>query len=257
MIDTHCHLTDERIFQNLPGVLQRSEDSGVDIILCATSDIQDSEQAASIAKQHRGIFCTAGIHPHEAGGADEAAIPRIEALLQNQECVALGEVGLDYHYNFSPRDDQKRVFAMQLDLAARTGSRVIIHTREAFEDTVSILAESGVDPTGVVFHSFTGGPDEGRRILDMGCAISFSGMVTFKKADDIRRTAAMVPDDMILAETDAPYLSPEPVRKMKVNEPANVVHIAKRLATIRDVQPETMSRLLCDNARRILGLQLD
>ena len=257
MIDTHCHLTDRRLRSNLPGVMQRAAENGVDTILCAASDIEDSALAAEIAVQHHGVFCTAGIHPHEASSADETSIPAIESMLQNPKCVAIGEIGLDYHYDFSPRDVQAQAFAVQLELAAKTGSRVIIHTREAMEDTLSILSNSGVDFSSVVFHSFTGGPEDGRRVLDLGCAISFSGIATFKKADDIRQTAAMVPDDRILVETDAPYLSPEPVRSMKTNEPANVVHIANRIATIRDIPPAEMAEQLVDNARRILGLQLD
>ena len=257
MIDTHCHLTDNRISSDLKDVMEKTRLAGVDIVLCATSDIEDSRQALNIARANPGVFCTAGIHPHNAANAEQDMSDVLSQLLDHEECVAIGEIGLDYHYDFSPRDEQRKVFEMQLDIAAKTGSRVVVHTREAFDDTLAILSGMSLDFSRVVFHSFTGDVDQGRKVLDLGCSISFSGIVTFKNADELRKTASMVPDDRLLAETDSPYLAPEPVRNTKINYPANVVHVVSALARIRNTSLDSMVSILDNNARQILGLQLD
>lgn len=255
MIDTHCHLTDGRLAGTLDGVIERANRSGVDAVLCATANAADAEAAAALSAHYGCVYFTAGIHPHEAAGAAEADYRKIASIAGDPRCLAIGEIGLDYHYDFSPRRRQRQVFAEQLARARQHDARVVIHTREAFDDTMAVLRESGIDMARVLFHSFTGGPDEGRTVLDAGAAISFSGIVTFKKASSIRETAAIVPDDRILAETDAPYLSPEPVRKMRVNEPANVVHVYRRLAALRHMPLPAFERLLNANAAAILGLQ--
>jgi len=254
MIDTHCHLTDKRLASNIDAVLDRARKAGVRAFLCAASSATDSEAAAALAASKHGVYCTAGIHPHDASRMDPADLDRIESLAENPRCVAIGEIGLDYHYGFSPRPSQKQVFASQLQLAARIGTRVVIHTREAFEDTMSVLMESEIDMTSVLFHSFAGEPGECKRILDSGASISFSGIVTFKNAPQTRQAAAMVPDDRILAETDCPYLSPEPVRKEKINEPSNLIHVVRRLAELRKVPLDGFRETLVKNAGKILGL---
>lgn len=253
LIDTHCHLCHGRLRQQLPAVLDRASKAGVTTIVCAASEVAESRQAAKLAATHDHVYSLAGVHPHAAKEVvDTDYLAEIERLASGPKCLAVGEIGLDYHYDFSPRDQQRQVFAEQLDLASRLGARVVIHTREAFDETLAILDDSSVPGERVVFHSFTHGPAEVERVLEAGAAVSFGGIVTFNKADDNREAARLVPSDRILVETDAPFLSPEPVRKQKTNEPANVVHTARFLAELRGVECEDFARQTADNARRLL-----
>jgi len=254
LIDTHCHLADRRLRRNLDEVISGAAREGVGRIVCPSSDIPDARIAADIARRYPGVFFTAGVHPHDAAEQDAEYLGQIEELAGCPGNVGIGEIGLDYYRNISPRRRQREVFAEQLALAKRLGKVVVVHTREAFDDTMSIVRESGVDPSALVFHSFTGGRNEVRRLLDIGAVTSYSGIVTFKNADDIRRGAQLVPDDRILVETDAPYLTPEPVRRFKVNQPAFVVHVAAYLAAVRGVQTEQFAEQTTTNAVRIFGL---
>ena len=207
-----------------------------------------------MAERHENVYCTAGVHPHDAKSVDAEQLAVIEHLAQHPKCVAVGEIGLDYHYDFSPRDVQRRAFAEQLALADQLAATIVVHTREAIDDTLAVLAESGVDGGRVVFHSCTESPDGVTRMLELGAMVSFSGIVTFKNADSLRQAAAIVPDDRLLIETDAPYLSPEPVRKIKTNEPAHVVHVATCLANVRGTTPEALADQTTANAVRFFGL---
>lgn len=252
LIDTHCHLTHGRLRNQLADVLARAADAGVRRMVCAAGDLDESRAAARLADQHEGLTFLAGVHPHEAAGVEGDYLADLDELLARPRCAAIGEIGLDYHYDFSPREDQRRVFAQQLDLAARLGLAVVIHTREAFDDTLSLLGESAVLPGRVIFHSFTGDDDQARRGLDYGAALSFSGIVTFKKADDVRAAARLVPTDRMLIETDAPYLSPEPVRRVKTNEPAHVAHVGRFLADLRGMAFDDFAEQTWTNAERLL-----
>jgi len=253
LIDTHCHLAHGRLRGQLDEVLRRAERAGVAAVICAAGDLGESRAALALARGRAGIRCLAGVHPHAAKDAAPGYLDELAALAGDPRNAALGEVGLDYHYDHSPRDVQRRVFAEQLDLARRLGKTVVVHTREAFDDTAAILAASGVDGGRVVFHSFAAGPDDARRALNLGAAISFSGIVTFRKADELRRAARLVPDDRLLIETDAPFLSPEPLRRMKTNEPANVVHVAACLAELRGCGAEALAERTWANAERLFG----
>jgi len=256
VVDTHCHLTHGRLRAQLAAVLTRADDAGVRAVISAASSVGDAIAAAALAAKYPRVYCTAGVHPHDAKDVAGDYLARLESLARHPKCVAVGEIGLDYHYDFSPRDAQRRVFAEQLALAGRLGRPVVVHTREAFDDTVAVLAESGVDGRRVVFHSFTGPPAETGRALDLGATVGFSGIVTFSKAAELRESAALVPDGRLLIETDAPFLSPEPVRKMKTNEPANVVHVAACLAGVRKCPPERIAEITTANAAGFFGLDL-
>ncbi len=256
LIDTHCHLTDERL-DPVEDVLARAGEAGVVAFICATARIPDSAVAAEIAGRYEQVYCTAGVHPHDAKNVGGNYIERLEELAANPKNVAIGEIGLDYHYDFSPRDAQRRVFAEQLALARRLEKPVAVHTREAFEETLAVISESGISGGRILFHSFTGGPDETRRVLDIGAYVSYSGIATFKNADAIRAGAALAGDDRILIETDAPYLSPEPVRKMQINEPANVAHVAECLAAVRSTTLKTLAEQTTANAIRFFGLDME
>jgi len=237
-------------------VLDRARAAGVAAVVCAGADLHESKLALTLARQFEQVYFTAGVHPHDAKDAEEGYLDRIAELAAEARNVAVGEIGLDYHYDYSPRDVQRRVFAEQLELARTLDKPVVVHTREAFADTMRILKDSGIDGGRVVFHSFTEGPDRGREVLDFGAMISFSGIVTFAKSDLLRQTASLVPDDRILVETDAPFLSPEPVRKMKTNEPANVAHVAACLARLRGLDPDAFARLTTANAARFFTLDI-
>ena len=255
LIDTHCHLADARLRRDAAGVMARARQAGVAGVICAAGDVHEAKLALTMSRQEVDVYFTAGVHPHEAKNVAGDYLAQIEGLAADGKCVAIGEVGLDYHYKYSPPEAQRRVFAEQLALARRLGKGVVIHTREAMADTLAILAEAGADGRRVVFHSFTGSAKEARRVLDLGAAVSFSGIVTFKNAGELREAAAIVPDDRLLIETDAPYLSPEPVRNMKTNEPANVAHVAACLAALRGRDAESIAELTTANAARFFGIE--
>jgi TatD DNase family protein len=256
LIDTHCHLAHGRLRPQLDAAMARAKEAGVAAFVCAAGDLAESRAGRELAAAHHEVWFLAGVHPHEAKNAAPGYLADIEQLAADPKCVAIGEIGLDYHYDFSPQPDQRRVFAEQLDQARRLGKPVVIHTREAFEDTMSILKASGVEGERVVFHSFTEPPDRARQALDFGAMISFSGIVTFKPAEVLRQTAAIVPIVRLLIETDAPYLSPEPVRKRKTNEPANVAYVAQFLAALRGMALEEFAQVTTANASRFFGLDI-
>lgn len=254
LIDTHCHLCHGRLRQQVQAVLERAAAAGVHAVICAAGDLQESRSAMSLARSRQDVYGMAGVHPHDAKDAPQGYLADLERLVAEPRCVALGEIGLDYHYDYSPRPVQRRVFAEQLDLARRLACPVVIHTREAFVDTLSALRDSGVAGERVVFHSCTEAADNVGRALDFGASVSFSGIVTFKKTDPLREAARRVGDDRLLVETDAPFLSPEPVRKMRTNEPANVAHVAACLAQVRGVSVDALAERTSANARRLFGL---
>lgn len=257
LIDTHAHLARGRLAGQTAEVLARASEAGVGGVICATSDLAESKAAVSLAREFENFWRMAGVHPHDAKEVNDETLRQIDDLAGlDEHCIAIGEIGLDYHYDYSPREDQRRVFAAQLELARRRALPIVIHTREAFEETMAILRESGVDGSRVVFHSFTGNGTAAREVLDFGAVLSYSGIATFKNADDIRQGAALAPADRIMVETDAPFLSPEPVRKMKVNEPANVVHVARRLAELRGETFEAFAAQTTATATTFFGLQL-
>jgi TatD DNase family protein len=255
LIDTHCHLTHERLAARADLVVAEARAAGVALCITAASDVEDSRRAAALASRLEGVYASAGVHPHEAKDAPGDYLEQLEQIAHSagKKCVAVGEMGLDYHYDFSPRDRQRQVFEEQLDLAARLGLPVIVHCREAAEDTLAILARAAGKLAGVI-HSFTGDSVEVRRFLEQGWHIGFAGIITFKNAQANREAARLVPADRVLVETDAPYLSPEPVRKIFPNVPAHIVHTARLLAELRGVALEALAEQTTANARRLFNL---
>ena len=199
-----------------------------------------------VARRHDDVWATAGVHPHDAADADLAAIVD---LLGDPKVVAVGECGLDFHYDHSPRETQRDVFAAQVALAHAHDLALVIHTRDAWDDTFDILTGEGV-PARTVFHCFTGGPDEARRALDLGAVLSFSGIVTFKTASDVRAAAAVCPLDRLLVETDAPYLAPAPNRGQR-NRPAWVPLVGAGVAAAKDVPVEEVERATSTTAEQV------
>jgi TatD DNase family protein len=227
--DSHCHIGDERIPGGLDAALAAARDADVDTMVVVGTDEEHSVRAVALASEHENLWATVGLHPHDAVNGVESVV----GLLDRPKVVAVGECGLDYHYDHSPRDAQRVAFARQVELAHERGLALVIHTREAWDDTFDVLAASGV-PDRTVFHCFTGGPAEARRALDVGGFLSFSGIVTFKNADDIREAAALCPADRLLVETDSPYLAPIPHRG-RPNQPAYVPLVGAALAEVRKV----------------------
>jgi TatD DNase family protein len=257
LIDTHCHLAHGKLFSQIEQLLADAQDQDVRGVICAAGDLHESKTALGLTRKYANVYCMAGIHPHEARNADDKALEQVADLAGKSKVVAVGEIGLDFHYDFSPRQDQAEAFAAQLAIAARLEMPVVIHTREAFAETLEILDASAVDPRRVLMHSFTGGPDEAKQVLDRGATISFSGIATFRNAPQIRQAAEITPDDRILVETDAPFLSPEPVRKVHPNVPAHVVHTARRLAQVRGLEEQAFARMTTDNAVALFNLDAE
>jgi len=255
LIDSHCHLDDKQFDPDRADVITRARESGVERMMAigTGNGPPDLEAALRLARQYDFIYATVGVHPHDAAKATPETFAAMEALAAEatakSKVLAIGEIGLDYHYDFSPRDIQRDVFLTQLKLAGRAGKPIVIHTREAWDDTLALLREhwSG----GGIIHCFSGGPVEARQALDLGFHLSFGGVITFPKAEALREAARMVPEDRLLIETDAPYLAPVPKRG-KRNEPAFMVETVRRLAEVRGVAPERIAEATTANFERLL-----
>ena len=257
LVDSHCHL-DGRVFDaDRDQVLARAREAGVSFMLAigTGNGPPDLEAAVRIAEAHPDIAATVGVHPHDARRFDTAAAGRLESLCGHPEVLAVGEIGLDYHYDNSPRAIQKRVFIEQMEIAAGHGKPITIHTRDAWDDTLDLLAGCWAGRgLGGIMHCFTGSSQHALRCLDMGFHISFSGVLTFKRSTDLRATARWVPEDRLLVETDAPYLTPAPYRKIRRNEPRFVVETARVLAQARGVALEEIAESTSESFRRLFGL---
>jgi TatD DNase family protein len=235
LIDAHCHLTYEP-FADIDAVLKRSKNAGVAGWVTIGTDLADSQKAVELAGWVENMFAAVAIHPHNAKSADAQTIAQIKGLAQSKKVVAIGETGLDLHYKFSTPQQQQDSFVRHLELAKELNLPVVIHSREAFDETMEILEahESGLK--GLVFHCYSGDIRQAKIVLDKGWYISLTGVVTFKNAETTREVAKYVPLDRLMIETDAPYLSPEPMRKQKVNEPALLIHTAKFAAALRGME---------------------
>lgn len=253
LIDSHCHLDYEPMASDLEGTLARAEAAGVMQMIHIGCSPDTMKPAVALADAQPRVFASVGIHPHEARHLDDALLAEIEALARHPKVVAVGETGLDYHYDFSPRDDQLRGFGAQVDLARALDKPLVLHIRDAHEDAWSVLADHPPRANPGVVHCFTGTPDEAERWVELGWHVSFSGIATFKRAADLREAAARVPRDRILLETDAPYLAPEPLRGRK-NEPANVAFTCERLAAVRGETPGELAAAASANTRALFGL---
>jgi len=247
MIDTHCHLTDPRLLAQLETVLSRAAAAGVSGIVTIGTQPADWDAVIKLVSDRSNIRCAFGVHPNHCHEVDPAEIPRLREIQKHPSVVALGEMGLDYHHKFAPRDQQAKFLEAQLAIAAEINRPVVIHCREAVDDCLAILKNF---PVVAVFHCFTGTRDEADRILAAGHYLGFTGVVTFKNGQPLRDIAAAAPADRILVETDAPYLSPEPMRKQKTNEPSLVVHTADVVAKSRGLSRAQLDVLTTKNASR-------
>jgi len=235
LIDTHCHLAFEQFAGDIDAVVERSRAAGVTGWVTIGTNTQENRKAVELAGRFENMYATVGIHPHYAQNATADDFAEMKRLAQNQKVVAIGETGLDFHYAFSKQNDQKRVFAEQLELARQMNLPVVVHSRDAFDDTIEILDRFGESVKRVVFHCFGGSAEQTRIVIEKGFYVSFTGAVTFKNAENLRQVAALVPLGRLMVETDCPYMSPEPMRKQKINEPALMVHTVKRLAELKEM----------------------
>ena len=248
MIDTHCHLTDPRLGAQLDDVLSRAMKAGVRRMISISTSVGDAADCIAVCAGREQLRCSVGVHPNYVGEEDLAAVPQLRGLQANPAVVAIGEIGLDYHYGRELRGRQFEFFQMQLQIAADFNRPVVIHCREAVEDALAVLKQFPTIPC--VFHCFTGTTAEARRILDAGFLLGFTGPITYKKSDELREAVRLTPIDRLLVETDAPYLSPEPMRKQKVNEPSLVTHIAAAVADLKKVSLEEVDRITTETASR-------
>jgi TatD DNase family protein len=251
LFDSHCHLTDEAFTEDLTDVLARARQEGVSGLVTIASDLADAVRAAALARDHAGVWSTAGVHPHVAAEAHADCRERLLELVAGSDVVAIGEAGLDYHYDNSPRDAQRRLLKVQLEIAAEVGLPVVVHSRDAEDDTAAIVRQVAGTVTGVL-HCFTGGRTLLDTALQAGWFISFSGLVTFPRYRDADLLRA-VPDERLLIETDSPYLAPVPLRG-KRNEPSFLAHTCAAVARIRNTTAEQVANLTCHNAQRFYRL---
>ena len=253
LIDSHCHLDSQEFDADREETILRALDSGVELMVAIGTGHgpPDLEAGIRVADRNPAFLATVGIHPHDASKATPGDLTNLATLLRHPKVVALGEIGLDYHYDFSAREVQHSVFAEQMRIAADARKPIVIHTREAWDDTFALLEEHWA-PHGIggIMHCFSGGPAEAQRALDLGFYLSFGGIVTYPKSVEVRAAAKAAPLDRILLETDAPYLAPVPKRG-KRNEPAFVNHTARELAALRGMRFEDIAHVTTENFRRL------
>jgi TatD DNase family protein len=253
LIDSHCHLDFPAFSNRLLEVLERARKAGVSRVVTISTHVRRWDTYRALAEAHEEIFCTIGTHPHHAGEEPDIAAAEIVRLSRHPRCVAIGEAGLDYHYDRSPRDVQERVFRTHIAAAREAKLPLVIHARDADDDMIAILGEeSNRGGFDAVLHCFSSGARLAEVGVELGFYVSFSGIVTFKRSDELRRIAAAVPRDRLLVETDAPYLAPEPFRG-KTNEPAYVAHTARSLADVVGVPAAEFAHATTENFYRLFA----
>jgi TatD DNase family protein len=261
-IDSHAHLFHEDYNNDLESVLNRTKDAGVKYCIVPGIDLKSSREAITLAEKNETIFACIGIHPHEAAKATDKDLEIIEELTSHQKVVAIGEIGLDYHYNFSPRDRQKEIFTLQVEIAIRQNLPIVVHTREATSDVFAIIQNAVNDhplwkttittPKRGVFHCFPGTAEEAGVLRELGFYVSYPGIVTFKNSESLE-IVKQIGVQNILLETDSPYMTPVPFRG-KRNEPANIVYIGRKIAEALYITEEEVARITSENTIGLFGL---
>ncbi|HEY4612905.1 MAG TPA: TatD family hydrolase [Bacteroidota bacterium] len=266
-IDSHAHLFNDDFRNDLPEVLSRAQDAGVRTIVVPGTTLETSYEALELAEKYPFIYACVGFHPHEASKATEQSFNEIEQLSKHEKVVAIGEIGLDFHYDFSPRATQEAVFKRQVEIAVSRNLPIVVHTRESMSQAIRIVMEAaqkypnwkmGATPQGAVdaargvFHCFTGKADEALQLFELGFFVSYPGIVTFKNSP-VLETLRAIGYKKILIETDSPYLAPVPLRG-KRNEPAHIVYVANRIAEQFSVEPSEIGRTTAENTRRLFGI---
>lgn len=255
LTDTHCHLADPKLRGDLDAILARAREAGLRLMISvgAIGSIECDRETVAIAERHSGVYAAVGVHPHDAKDCDHDRIAQLRALAQSSRVVAIGESGLDFHYLHSPVEAQEAALRRHLELAMEVNRPIVIHCRDAEARIVAIVREVGMPPRGGVIHCFTGDAAAAREFLALGFHLSFSGIVTFKTAAALREAVSIVPDERLLAETDAPFLAPEPYRG-KRNEPAFVARTFEVLARLRNIDSASLSAQIAANAARLFQI---
>lgn len=253
MIDSHCHLTDERLLAAGVGeVVRRAGAVGVEAMVTIATTPEDAVGARKLADEFPEVWFVAGIHPNNSGPYVKADLDRLREFIRHPKCVAVGEMGLDYHWKDVPVAHQREMFVAQLELAGELEKPVVIHCREAVADALGVMAKY---PTiRAVYHCFTGSEEEGRAIGRAGYSVGFTGPATFKKNDGLRKVIGELPADRILIETDAPYLTPEPHRSVRVNEPMYVRYVLQTVSQVRGISLAEADALTTANTKRLYGM---
>ena len=252
--DTHAHLHFPEFAADLPGVLERARSAGVRFLVTIGTDVEGSRAALAMAERHPEVYAAVGIHPHDAAAADENALAELQQLAgASPRIVAIGETGLDYYRNLSPREAQLRVFRFQLNLARRLNKPVLIHCREAHADALDMLRSEGVPEAGGIMHCFSGDQAVARQCLDLGLLISVAGPVTYPNARKLPEVVTLVPTDRLVVETDCPFLPPQPYRGQR-NEPSYLPITAARVAELKGTPLEELGPVLTRNALRLFGI---
>ena len=253
LVDTHAHLDFPRFKKDRSQVIERAFQNEIEYIVNIGADLKSSENSIKLANKYENIYAVVGIHPHDADDADLDAFKKLRELAVKDKVVAIGETGLDFHYDNSPREKQKQAFRAQLRLASELNLPVVIHARDADEDAIKILKEEGIENIGGIMHCFASDVKMAKEALDLGLYLAFGGLITFSNLDNLRRVVKNVPMDKMLIETDAPYLTPDPYRG-KRNEPLYVKYVAEKIAEIKDLSLEEVAEITTRNAERIYNI---
>ena len=249
--DTHAHYDDKRFNDGRDELLGSMNDAGITMILNAGSSLRTSKFSVELAFKYSFVYASVGVHPHDAKSMTDGSVLELSELLSHPKAVAVGEIGLDYHYDFSPRDVQRKRFLEQLELARRLDKPVIIHEREALQDTLDIMRDYR-DLTGV-FHCFSGSWETAKTVLDMGWYLSFTGIITFKNARRVLEVLERMPADRMMLETDCPYMAPEPMRGQR-NSSLYLPHIAEKVAQVRGITTEEVAAVTMENGMKFFGI---
>lgn len=250
LVDSHLHLD---LIKDAEGAFARAGRAGVGQMVTIGVDLESSRRAAQYSRDLRGVFCTVGLHPHEASSASPEIWAEMKLLALTAPAVAIGECGLDFYRDLAPRHQQKEAFIQQVELALELGLPLVVHDREAHEEVLAILQKRGAERVGGVLHCFSGGPELAQEVLALGFSLGVTGVITFKQADGLRELVKRAPLNKLLIETDSPYLTPEPLRG-RPNQPAYLKHILQALALALGLPSEEVAAATTDNARRLFGL---
>lgn len=254
LIDTHAHFTFDDLASDVEGVLARSIEAGVTSWITVGTEPGELERALALARAHDNMYAALGYHPHHAEEVSEDDLALLKRLCQDGKVVAIGETGLDYFYEHSPRNVQREIFRKQLCIAEELNLPVVVHTRNAFDESMEILDEFTGRLKNVVIHCYSGTAEQTKLILDRDYYVSFTGIVTFKKAQEARDAAKQVPLDRMMVETDCPFISPAPMRNQRPNEPALMVHTAKKLAEIKEMELEDFAEKVTRTSKKFFNL---
>lgn len=249
-------MNDSKFAGDMDEVIRRANETGIGGIIVCGYDMPSSRDAVDLAERYECIFATVGVHPHDSKSYDDETAGQLVELSQHNKVLAIGEIGLDFHYDFSPRPDQFRAFEAQIDLAGSLGLPIVIHSRESNPEALQVIKPHAANITGGVFHFFSGDEDFARQVLDLGLYIGVDGPITYKSSEVQRQVVKYCPLDRILIETDCPYLAPVPKRG-KRNEPAYALIVAEEVARIKEISVEELAEVTTQNARRLFGEKLN